>query len=150
MCIKNWFKKKEEMKKNWIYYGVFFSEKTGNAILNYVKNWFAENGKEFPEDWKIYCEHMTLVYNDGSEGAQKFADGVEPFLGQTASMRVLSIGVSDRAIAIGVDYKTNNEHSHVTVAVTPDGGKPVESNYIENWTPAKGDFYVTGTYKKVC
>jgi len=149
MCIKNWFKKKEEVKKNWIYYGVFFSEKTGKAILKYVKDWFNKNGKEFPEDWKIYCEHMTLVFNDGSESAQKFADFVEPFLGQSASMRVLSIGVSDRAIAIGVDYKTNNEHSHVTVAVTPDGGKPVESNYITDWTPVEKAFYLSGTIKKV-
>ena len=149
MCIKKLFKKKEEMKKNWIYYGVFFSDNTKRAILDYVKKWFNETGREFPADWTEYADHMTLVFNNGKPEDQKFADGVEPFLGMSTSLRVISIGISDRAIAMGVDYITNNEHSHVTVAVCP-GGKPVESNYIENWIKTDGDFYVTGTYKKVC
>lgn len=152
MCIKKLFKKKEEMRadKNWVYYGIFLSDNTRRALLDYVKKWFAENDREFPEDWKVYCDHMTLVFNNGTPEDQKFADGVEPFLGKGSNMRIISIGISDRAIAAGVDYVTNNEHSHITIAVTSDGGKPVESNYIENWIPTKGDFYVTGIYKKVC
>lgn len=150
MCIKKLFKKKEEMKNtNWVYYGIFLSDKTKQALFNYVKNWFAENDREFPEDWKVYCDHMTLVFNNGTKEDQIFADGVEPFLGLTGNMRIISIGISDRAIAAGVDFITNNEHSHITIAVTPDGGKPVESNYIENWIPTKGNFYVTGIYKKI-
>ncbi|MBQ3414823.1 MAG: hypothetical protein IJH39_05655 [Clostridia bacterium] len=147
MC-KNWFKNKGEMKKNWIYYGVFFSDNTKRAILDYVKNWFADNNKEFPKDWLTYCDHMTLVFNNGTEADQKFADGIELFLGNNVSLRTISIGISDRAIALGIDFITNNEHSHITVAIAP-GAKPVESNDITNWIPTNGDFYVTGTYKKI-
>lgn len=141
-----WFKK--EMKKKWVYYGVFFSDVTKKAILNYVKNWFAKNNKEFPIKWTKYCDHMTLVFNNGTEAVQKFADTVEPFLGEKISLNIVSVGISNRAIAVGVDYTTNNEHSHVTVAVAP-GAKPVESNDIVNWIPTNEYFYVTGTYKKV-
>lgn len=137
-----------DMKKNWIYYGIFFSDSTKNTILSYVKRWFEANGREFPEDWKIYCDHMTLVFNDGSKEAQKFANGVEPFLGDFASLRSTAIGISDRAIALEVDYITNNKHSHITVAIVPDG-KPVESNDIEEWIPTTESLYVTGIYKKV-
>lgn len=151
MCIKKLFKKKEEdMKKSWIYYGVFFSDKTKDAILKYVKDWFVQNNREFPEDWKVYCDHMTLVFNDGSEDAQVYASRLEMFLGEHPSIRSKGIGISDRAIALEMDFETANEHSHVTIAVTPDGGKPVESNYIKNWIPIKSNFYVTGTIKKVC
>ena len=137
------------MSKNWIYYGVFFSNNTKRAILEYTKKWFIDNNKEFPKDWTSYCDHMTLVFNNGSESAYKFADGLDIFLGQSISLRIISVGISDRAIALGVDFITNNKYSHITVAVAP-GAKPVESNYIENWIPTNGDFYITGTYKKVC
>jgi hypothetical protein len=148
MCIKKLFKKKEEMKKNWIYYGVFLSETSKNKLLNYVKDWFKKTGREFPTNWTEYADHMTLVFNNGNPEDQAFADTVEPVLGLTNDLRIVSIGISDRAIAAGIDYITNNEHSHITIAVCP-GGKPVESNYINEWIKTDGDFYVTGTYKKV-
>lgn len=148
MCL-NWFKRKKEMKKNWIYYGVFFSDSTKRAIFDYVKNWFEINEIEFPEDWQIYCDHMTLVYNNGTEDQQKQATALEYFLNQTVGLRIVSVGISERAIAVGVDFKTDNEHSHISVAIAPDA-KPVESNDIKNWIETPGDFYVTGTYKKVC
>ena len=41
------------MKKNWIYYGVFFSDNTKKAILDYAKNWLSDHGYYFPDNWKI-------------------------------------------------------------------------------------------------
>ena len=52
------------------------------------------------------------------------------------------------AIALGIDYITDNKHSHVTVTIHPNA-KPVESNDIINWIPTDGDFYITGTFKKI-
>lgn len=150
MWIKNLFKKKEDMAKSWIYYGIFFSEDTKEKILEYVKNWFKENDREFPKDWKVYCDHMTLVFNTGSLSDQAFAKKYDNKLGQTETLKAKYVGISDRAIALGIDFKTNNEHSHVTVAITPDGGKPVESNYIKNWYEVDDNFTITGTYKKIC
>lgn len=125
--------------KNWIYYGVFFSEKSQEALLNFAKQYVG-----IPDDWKIFCHHMTIIFNDKSEEKQKMAEALDEFLGNNQSLRITSIGVSDRAIALGVeDYVTQNEHSHITIATAP-GAKPVESNNIVNWYKTNEDFYVTG------
>ena len=50
------------MNKDWIYYGVFFSDNTKRAIYDYVSKFLSENGYSIPEDWKKYCDHMTLVF----------------------------------------------------------------------------------------
>lgn len=136
------------MNKNWIYYGVFFPDKTKVTILNYVKQSLSKMGISIPENWKIYCDHVTIVYNDKSEGRQKTAEELEPFIGEHVGIRTTSIGVSDRAIALGVNYVTQNEHSHVTVAIAPNA-KPVESNYITKWYPTDGSFYITGVINKI-
>ena len=143
------------MKKTWLYYGVFFSEKTKRALLEYARKCMekctcpSDHGFDFRDDWKIYCDHMTLVFNDGSQSAQEDADFYENWgLGQSVSLRITHIGYSERAIALRVDYKTANKISHITVATAPDA-KPVESNDISYWVKMDGAFYVTGTVRKV-
>lgn len=124
---------------NWIYYGVFFSESSQKTLLNLAKEYTG-----IPDDWKIFCHHMTIIYNDKSQEKQEMAEVLDNFLGNTQSMRIDSIGVSDRAIALGVaDYTTQNEHSHITVATAPDA-KPVESNNITNWYKLPESFYISG------
>ena len=126
------------MEKNWKYYGVFFSEKTQNTLLR-----FAKEQVNIPDDWKIFCHHMTIVYNNGSEERQKMADALDYFVGNSQSLMINSIGVSDRAIAFGVaDYVTQNAQSHITIATAP-GAKPVESNNITKWYKIP-TFYVSG------
>ena len=125
--------------KNWIYYGVFFSETSQRALLNLAKEYEA-----IPDNWKIFCHHMTIVFNDKSQEKQELAEWLDNFLGNSQSLRIDSIGVSDRAIALGVaDYVTQNKHSHITVATAPDA-KPVESNNITNWYKLPEDFYISG------
>jgi len=137
------------MKKDWIYYGVFFSDNTKRSILNFAKKCLSDNNMEIPDDWKIYCDHMTLVFNNGSKEAQEDADYYEKWgLGQSVSLWITHIGYSDRAIALQVDYKTANKVSHITVAVAPDA-KPVESNDITHWVKNNEAFYATGIVKKI-
>ena len=145
------------MKKSWLYYGVFFSDKTKRALLEYARQWMkkctcpSDHSFEFRDDWKIYCDHMTLVYNDGSEKAQEdanFYENVFPMLCEVVSLRITHIGYSNRAIALQVDYQTSNKISHITVATAPDA-KPVESNNINYWVETDGAFYVTGQVHKV-
>lgn len=145
------------MKKSWLYYGIFFSDKTKKALLEYARKWMeyytcpSDHGFDFRQDWKIYCDHMTLVFNDGSEKAQEdanFYENVFPMLCSVVSLRITHIGYSDRAIALRVDYQTSNKISHITVAVAP-GAKPVESNNITNWYKTDGAFYVSGQVHKV-
>lgn len=138
------------MKKNWIYYGIFFSDKTKRAILEYAKHWIYEKfNNEIPDDWKIYCDHVTLVFNDSSQKAQEAADFYENYmLNQYVSTNITHIGIISKSIAFQVDYETENKHSHITVAVAPDA-KPVNSNDIENWYKLDESFYVSGKINKV-
>ena len=138
------------MKKTWIYYGIFFSDKTKRAILEHAKQWIYEKfNNEIPDDWKIYCDHVTLVFNDRSPKAQEDADFYENYmLNQYVSMNITHIGISNKSIAFQVDYEIENRPSHITVAVAPDA-KPVNSNDIKNWYKLDESFYVSGKINKV-
>ena len=111
---------------DWLYYGMFLDEGGKTTLLDALRD-------IVPSDWKPYCEHMTVIYNDGSENAAKWAESCEKELGKRVVLMVTELGVSDRAIAVKVSgYPTNNAIPHITVAVAP-GAKPVESNRISNW-----------------
>lgn len=130
------------MNKKWRYYGIFINPETGKRLVEKAKEL-----TEIPEDWTLYADHMTIVYNSGLEINELIADGLESLLNEPLSLHISSIGVSDEAIAFGIDnYKTQNEHSHITIAVAP-GSKPVKSNNITNWMPIEG-FYVNGKFGK--
>ena len=129
--------------KDWTYYGVFFSQQTKNFLIERAKDIV-----DIPEDWKLYGDHMTIVYNDGIEGKEEKANALDKYLGKYQQLRITSIGISDEAIAFAVgNYATQNEHSHITIAVAP-GSKPVKSNEIKEWTPILG-FYVKGKIGKI-
>ena len=140
------------MKKTWIYYGIFFSDKTKRIILDYAKHWIhIKFNNDIPENWKIYCDHMTLVFNNGTSEVQEDADFYENWcLGQTEDLMITDIGISNKAIAFKVKYRgrITNKIPHITVAVAPDA-KPVDSNDIENWYNLGGTFYVSGKINKV-
>ena len=133
--------------RNWIYYGIFLTEDSKKKLLDAVRRWFIENNQRFPEDWRIICEYMTLVYNDGSASRQMLANEYKPFLNQEETLDCISIGVSTRAIAVEIDFPTQNRRSHVTVAVAP-GARTVESNAIETWFEFK-KMSLKGTYKRI-
>ena len=135
------------MKKTWIYYGIFFSDKTKRAILDYAKHWiYKKFNNDIPENWKIYCDHMTLVFNNGTSEAQEDADFYEnQMLGHTESLMITDIGISNK---VGYHGKIANRIPHITVAVAPDA-KPVNSNDIENWYNLGKYFYVSGKINKV-
>lgn len=124
---------------NWIYYGIFFDKNTQKQLLKIAKDYV-----DIPDDWKIFCHHMTIIFNDKSEEKQLIAKKLEAYIGSKHDITIDSIGVSDRAIALGVRFYTQNEHSHITIATAPDA-KPVESNNITNWYNLDQEFSVEGT-----
>ena len=129
--------------KDWVYYGVFFSQQMKNFLIDRAKDIV-----DIPEDWKLYGDHMTIVYNDGIEGKEEKANELDKYLGKYQQLRITSIGISDEAIAFAVgNYATQNKQSHITIAVAP-GLKPVKSNEIKEWTPILG-FYATGKIGKI-
>jgi hypothetical protein len=88
-------------------------------------------------DWRIYAHHMTLNLGPLNPAFGKIADQVR--------LKVLKIGTNSKAAAVLVeptDYfkqanitamKCGIKMPHVTLAVNPDGGKPVMSNDITVW-----------------
>ena len=131
------------MDKNWLYYGVFFSNTTRDFLIRKAKELI-----DIQENWTLYGDHMTIVFNDGSERKQEVANALDNVLGYEQQLRIISIGISDETIAFEVNnYETQNEHSHITIAVAP-GSKPVKSNNITEWLKIDG-FYVTGKIDKI-
>lgn len=60
---------------------------------------------------------------------------MESNLGKSISIKLVAVGVSDKAMAFkveGVDNICANEVPHITIA-TFRGGNPVDSNRIINW-----------------
>lgn len=126
------------MEKDWIYYGAFLDEAAKRNLLDFVKKYVGIN-----ENWRVYCDHMTIIYNDGSENAAEWANNIQGMVGNMTHLIVTHIGVSDRCIAVKVSgFASNNVNPHITVAVAP-GAKPVESNDIANWYVAPEELGLT-------
>lgn len=130
---------------DWLYYGIFFNQNTKEFLIGIANEFIS-----VPNNWKLYGDHMTIVFNDGSDEKNDFANSIHEFVGQKQSLEVESIGVSDKAIAFGVSgFPSKNRQPHITIAVSPES-KPVISNEIKEWKSIKYPFNVTGIVKKVC
>jgi hypothetical protein len=130
------------MNKNWIYFGVFLDLKSKNKLLELTN-------KVADQSWKRYCHHMTIAFNNGSELSKHLYNIYKEYFGTEVNITATHIGISDEAIAVKVYFKGNtaNKIAHVTLA-TPQGGKPVKSNYIENWRRLKTPIDLTGTIEE--
>lgn len=129
---------------NWIYAGIFLD----NISKKKLKSRFI-----VPDGWKKYFDHMTIVFNDGSQTAQDIKSIVNKLVNREVTLKVISQGISDKAYAVHVEVPAGipcgNKISHITLATSPDG-KPVDSNYIENWIPVNDTIYVNGKIQIVC
>ena len=127
--------------KNWIYFGVFLDDASRNKLSDLAL-------KVVEPDWKLFCHHMTIAFNDGSEIAQDAYNEYKKYFGRALNIYATHIGKSEDAIAVKVDYNrgTLTKFPHVTLA-TPQGGKPVNSNYITNWIKLKKPIKLTGIIK---
>lgn len=130
------------MNNNWIYFGVFLDSKSKNKLLELTN-------KVADQSWKRYCHHMTIAFNNGSELSKHLYNIYKDYFGTEVKITATHIGISDEAIAVKVFFKGNtaNKIAHVTLA-TPQGGKPVKSNYIENWSRLKTPIDLTGTIEE--
>lgn len=124
------------MKEKWIFFGVFLDEESKKEILEKVRELTI-----IPDNWKIFCHHMTLVFNDGKKNID--TTQYETRLGEEVELKIISIGKSSEAIAFEVDFKSANKRSHITIACAP-GIPPVKSNYITRWESIE-EFSVKGT-----
>lgn len=133
------------MADKWIYAGAFLDEKSKKKLQKIYK---------VPSGWTEYFDHMTLIYNDGSEYAEYVKDICDRIGNKKIKLQVVSQGISDKAYAVHVKVPAGipcgNKISHITLATSPTG-KAVDSNYIENWIDITDkNLYVTakiGTFE---
>ena len=133
--MKNFIKKalRENIEKV-LYSAVVLDEQSHNDLLNNFKN-------VIPEDWKTFAHHMTIAFGKGVDNPEE--------LGTTVRLKVVELGVSDMAIAVMVEgYASKNAIPHITLAINPNGGKPVMSNQITDWKPIKS-FEISGTVTNI-
>ena len=112
-----------------------------------------ENSKErlikrfnsmIPNDWKIFGDHMTI--NLGAIDPE-----YAKFLGMSVQISVDSIAMDDKVMAVGVSgFYSKNNHPHITIAVNrQNGGKPMMSNNLTDWTPLKIPLLLKGIVTEV-
>lgn len=120
-----------------VYFGAFLNDESKVLLME-------KFGDCVPDGWRTICNHCTLSFGDPSDNREVF-DYIATFLGKTVEFEVVSIGISDDAIALGVagNIKSKNTIPHITLAIPP-GGKPVNSNKIEDWRDIEGHYTVCG------
>jgi hypothetical protein len=111
------------MDKKVNYSAVVLTNKSQQLLINKFRS-------VIPEDWKIYADHMTIIFGAGLNAVNKSMD-----LGKSVDLKILKLGISDKVIAVNVEgYISTNKMPHITLAVNVnDGGKPFMSNNIKDW-----------------
>lgn len=97
-----------------------------------------------PEGWEVIAHHQTINMGE-------LKPEFEKYLGMKVTLKVKTVGISDMAMAVGVEgFHTVNKIPHITVAVNrKEGGKPFMSNKITNWQPVQFGLTLTGTVEEV-
>ena len=117
-----------------LYSAVVLDEKSKGLLMQAFRSLI-------PDDWKIYTHHMTIAFGKGVENKAE--------LGKDVELTVTKVGVSDMAIAAGVEgYPSKNAIPHITLAINPNGGKPMISNDITDWKLIN-PFKIKGTVTEV-
>lgn len=130
MTLKKVLESKDMYKpsSNVLYSAVVLDKASHNKLIDRF-------ALEIPEGWKTFAHHMTITLGEMKDKTD---------LGNEVTLNVTKVGLSDMAMAVQVEgYSSKNATPHVTIAVNPDGGKPVMSNDITKWQDVKS-FYITG------
>lgn len=106
---------KEEKKAYVAYTGLFLEESKG-LLLSSVPTVFD----------KVYANHLTLVYKpkDGLDGIEIGREVKVKIVGQVIDQ---DIGIQACVLETSDDFKSNNEHPHITISAR-EGVPPFKSN----------------------
>ena len=116
-----------------LYSCVLLDNQSKSTLLSMV-------GDRIPEGWKVFAHHMTINLGELKDKSE---------LGKEVVLKVTKLGLSDMALAVEVEgFTTKNEIPHITIAINPDGGKPVMSNKITNWQ-AINNFMIGGVVTEI-
>lgn len=124
--------KEKNKQSNVLYSCVLLDGQSKGTLLDRL-------GIYIPEDWKVIAHHMTINFGKGLPG------NLKGDLGKTKSITAKEIGISDMVIAVKVDgYHSDNKIPHITIAINPNGGKPVMSNDITDWKELETPITLSG------
>lgn len=110
---------REELDERILYSAVVLDEESKDLLFDIFDEYI-------PQKWRKIGHHMTISFGSGVDNKDD--------IGKEVRLYVTQIGVSDMAIAARVEgYPSKNQIPHVTLAINPEGGKPVMSNFITDW-----------------
>ncbi len=129
---KSFFNLNETLpSKRWS--AVVIDDQSRNLLL-------AEYKHEIPEGWEIIAHHMTIDFKGLSDEA-----------GKRVQLKVTEVGKSDKAFAVKVEgYPSKNAIPHITIAIDRNnGGKPKDSNDIQNWIRVANGITLNGNVENL-
>ena len=134
MTLRKVLDSKDMYKQSDVLYSAVVLDKASRTfLLDFVDDLI-------PEGWKVIAHHMTINLGELKDKSN---------VGEEVVLTVTDVGLSDMAMAVKVSgYPSKNDIPHITIAVNPDGGKPVMSNQITNWRPIK-KFMVNGVVTEI-
>ena len=95
-------------------------------------------GHKVPKGWLLHGHHMTIGFG------KTIPKELKAEIGTKVTLKAVTLGVSDMAIAVGVEgFMSANEKPHITLGVNPEG-KPVMSNKITDWKELVSYMNLTG------
>ena len=137
MTLKKVLESKDMYTSSDVLYSAVVLDKASHNKLLTPANYNVEP----PVGWIVYAHHMTIAFGKGVSNKED--------LGKEVTLTATKIGLSDMAMAVAVDgYPSNNAIPHITIAINPDGGKPVMSNDITKWQDIK-PFHLTGVVTEI-
>jgi predicted kinase len=97
-------------------------------------------GNKIPKGWEVIAHHLTVAFG------KSFPEELKDMLGKNVELTATHIGVSDLAIAVMVNgFPSEKETPHITLSVNrKEGGKPVDSNNINNWVKLEQEIKLNG------
>jgi hypothetical protein len=134
LTVKKILDSKDMYKQsNVLYSCVLLDGQSKGTLLDKVGIWI-------PKDWTVVMHHMTICLGEMKDKTD---------LGKEVVLTVTKLGLSDMALAVQVEgFASKNNIPHITIAINPDGGKPVMSNEITKWQDLKS-FMIKGVVTEI-
>jgi predicted kinase len=134
LTVKKILDSKDMYKQsNVLYSCVLLDGQSKGTLLDKVGIWI-------PKDWTVVTHHMTICLGEMKDKSD---------LGKEVVLTVTKLGLSDMALAVQVEgFASKNNIPHITIAINPDGGKPVMSNEITKWQDLKS-FIIKGVVTEI-
>lgn len=101
-----------------------------------------------PDEWDMFAHHMTFAFKE------PLPDELREFEGEETTIYATHFGKTSKVCAVSVEGDhtsfSNNPIPHITVGVNKrEGGSPVMSNDITDWSELDPHIELTGVIKEI-